>query len=123
MRYTRFHEWVFREEGATYVRMGLTVHAQQQLGEIVYVELPEVGKRVCAGQELAVLESTKAASDIYSPLTGKIVAVNETLLYQPALINHAAESEGWICLLEIESQEEWEQLLTKEDYQKLFSHL
>jgi glycine cleavage system H protein len=89
LRYTASHEWVRTEPDGT-VTVGITDHAQQQLGDVVYVELPEVGRQCTAGQACAVIESVKAASDIYAPLAGEIVAVNETLRERPESVNEDA---------------------------------
>lgn len=90
--------WV-RQEEQGHLRVGLTKNAQHEQGDVVYVELPAIGKRVEEGQEIAVLESTKAATDIYSPVTGIVVAVNEKLRASPELINRDPEGEGWLCQL------------------------
>lgn len=115
MRYTETHEWVEIDE-ERHAIVGITDYAQRELGDVVYVELPQVGKEVAKGDEVAVLESTKAASDIYTPLSGKIIAVNEALAESPELINSAAESEGWIFKLAPSNRAEMEELLTPEQY-------
>ena len=116
MRYTESHEWI--EEGGNPKKVGITEHAQKELGDIVYVELPKIGSQVKKGQEVAVLESTKAAADIYAPLSGKIVEVNEKLKENPALLNTSPEQEGWIYKLE-GGDGDLSSLLTKEQYQKM----
>lgn len=114
-RYSETHEWVEVEAGQ--VRVGVSNFAQKELGDIVYVELPTVGKRVKAGGEVAVLESTKAAADVYSPLSGTILAVNDTLAEHPEFINSAAESDGWLYTMHAEVPEEMEVLCDAEAYQ------
>ncbi|MDH4073688.1 MAG: glycine cleavage system protein GcvH [Gammaproteobacteria bacterium] len=93
--YTSEHEWLRREEDGT-VTVGITDHAQSALGDLVYVELPEVGHEVEAGGEMAVVESVKAASDVYAPISGEVVAVNESLADDPEQINADPYGDGWI---------------------------
>jgi glycine cleavage system H protein len=95
LKYTNEHEWLRQEEDGT-VTIGITDHAQGALGDLVYVELPEVDQEVEAGGEMAVVESVKAASDVYAPITGQVVAVNEALSDDPELINADAYGDGWI---------------------------
>ncbi len=95
LKYTNEHEWLRQEEDGT-VTIGITDHAQSALGDLVYVELPEVGQDVESGGEMAVVESVKAASDVYAPISGEVVAVNEALSDDPELINGDAYGEGWI---------------------------
>ena len=98
LRYTKDHEWVRREDDGS-VTVGITDHAQEQLGDLVFVELPEVGASLDAGAECCVVESVKAASDVYCPLTGEVSAVNEALADSPELINSDAYGEGWLFRL------------------------
>ncbi len=105
MKFTESHEWM-EEEADGVVRLGITAYAQNELGEIVYVELPKVGKQVKAQEEMAILESTKAATDLYSPVTGTIVEVNHRLKERPELINQSPEQEGWICRIRLSHPEE-----------------
>jgi glycine cleavage system H protein len=98
LSYTREHEWV-RTEADGAVVVGISDHAQAQLGELVYVELPEVGRVVEAGAALAVVESTKAASDVYAPVSGSVVAVNEALNASPELVNGSPYRDGWLVRL------------------------
>ncbi len=114
MRFTDSHEWITVENGVGTV--GITDHAQKELGEVVYVELPAVGKRVKAGDEVAVLESTKAAADIYSPVSGEIVEINQKLGDFIHQINSSAESDGWLFRIKLADTAETEKLLNKEDY-------
>lgn len=99
LRYTADHEWVRREADGSVV-VGITDHAQQQLGELVFVELPEIGREVAAHEACAVVESVKAASDVYAPLAGRVIAVNEALAAEPGLVNASPYAEGWLLRLE-----------------------
>lgn len=117
MKYTESHEWILLEGNIGIV--GITEYAQKELGEIVYVELPQVGKKVEAGDEVAVLESTKAAADIYSPVSGTITEVNTTLSSSTDLINHSPQKEGWIFKIHVHSLDQIEQLLDETAYQLL----
>jgi glycine cleavage system H protein len=108
MKYTETHEWI-RVEGDLGT-VGISKHAEKELGEIVYVELPIVGRAVRAGEEAAVLESTKAAADVYSPVSGIIVAVNEALNDQSNLINKSPEEQGWIYKIKLTNLSEWDAL-------------
>lgn len=98
LRYTSDHEWV-RQEGAT-VRIGITDYAQDALGDVVFVQLPEPDAHLDAGQSISEVESTKSVSDIYSPLPGRVVEVNAELLDTPQLLNQDPYGEGWICVIE-----------------------
>lgn len=98
--YTEEHEWALVAEGAT-IRIGITDYAQHQLGDIVFVELPEVGAKVGAGDSLGSIESVKTVSDLYSPVAGKVTKVNEALLDQPELVNAEPYEGGWIAELEV----------------------
>lgn len=117
MKYTETHEWI-ETEGNTGV-IGITNHAQKQLGDIVYIELPKVGRQIKAGEEVAVLESTKAAADVYSPISGTILEVNEALKNQPELINQDSEKSGWLYKIQVSDPSEIEKLLDKSSYELL----
>lgn len=119
MKYTKTHEWIKIDEKGNGI-VGISDHAQGELGEIVYVELPKVGKAVKAGEEAAVLESTKAAADVYSPVSGTILEVNQKLSEQSELVNKSPENEGWLFKIQLSQREELNDLLEKESYQKLF---
>jgi len=108
MKYTKTHEWIKLENDIGTV--GITEYAQKELGEIVYAELPTVGKEVIAGKEVAVLESTKAAADLYSPVTGEIVEVNSNLSQNTGLINSSPLTDGWIYKIRLKNPQEYEQL-------------
>jgi glycine cleavage system H protein len=99
LQYTTEHEWIRREDDGSVV-VGITDHAQQQLGELVYVELPEAGRTLKPGDALAVVESTKAASDVYAPLAGAVVSVNPALTSQPELVNTDPYGAGWLVRLQ-----------------------
>ncbi|QVL57441.1 MAG: glycine cleavage system protein GcvH [Simkaniaceae bacterium] len=114
MKYAETHEWIEANEGKG--RVGISIHAQKELGEIVYVELPKVGQEVKAGEEVAVLESTKAAADIYSPVSGKITAINERVKKDPSLMNTFPEGEGYLFEVTLTQPEELEALTSKDEY-------
>lgn len=95
LKYTRTHEWLRPEDDGTYT-VGISDHAQDALGDLVFVETPEVGRSVTAGEACAVVESVKAASDIYSPIDGEVIAANDALAAQPELLNTDPYGEGWI---------------------------
>lgn len=114
VKYTKDHEWVVIEGNIATV--GISNHAQHSLGDLVYVELPAIDKEVAKGEETAVVESVKAASDVYSPLSGKIIKVNEALEDNPDLINQNAEGDGWMWQVEISNPDEINELLEPDDY-------
>jgi glycine cleavage system H protein len=116
MKFTETHEWVAVHEGIGTV--GVTNHAQHELGDIVYVELPKKGKQVKKGEEVVVLESTKAAADVYSPVSGTILEVNEVLNSTSELVNKSPEEAGWLFKIEIANMEEIKDLMDKEAYLK-----
>ena len=99
LQYTKEHEWVRRDDDGTFV-VGITDHAQQQLGELVYVELPEAGRALKPGDALAVVESTKAASDVYAPIAGSVFGVNPVLASEPELVNTDPYGAGWLVRLQ-----------------------
>lgn len=115
LKYATSHEWV-RNEGNGVVTVGITEHAQGLLGDMVFVELPDVGDNVSTGDDVAVAESVKAASDIYAPLTGEVVEVNEDLEDSPELVNSDAFGDGWLFKLKIEDEGELANLLDAEGY-------
>jgi glycine cleavage system H protein len=114
VRYTKEHEWV-RLDGDL-ATVGISDHAQQQLGDVVFVELPEVGRQVSQGGSMAVVESVKAASDVYAPLSGEVVEINRALETDPALVNRSAEDEGWFCRLRIGDPGQLTELMDAEAY-------
>ncbi|WP_461535630.1 glycine cleavage system protein GcvH [Spongorhabdus nitratireducens] len=115
LRYASSHEWVQVEEGGV-VAIGITDHAQQLLGDVVFVELPEVGTALSTGDEVGVVESVKAASDIYAPVSGEVVAVNEELDEAPETVNSAPYTDGWIFKLKLSDESELESLLDADGY-------
>jgi glycine cleavage system H protein len=117
LKYVATHEWA-RQEGEEIVTVGITDHAQDLLGDIVYIELPTIGQHVSGGDECGVVESVKAASDIYSPLTGEVVEINEDLQQKPALVNEDPYGSGWIFRLRVKQPNEFNELLTPENYVK-----
>src|ERR1700754_4942069 len=114
IRYTKEHEWV-RLDGDI-ATIGVTDHAQEQLGDVVFVELPEIGREVAVDEACAVVESVKAASDIYAPLAGKVVETNSEITDDPSLVNSDAEGEGWFFRLEIDNAAAFEALLDEDAY-------
>ena len=115
-RYTKEHEWVALDGDIATV--GITDHAQGQLGDVVFVELPELNREVAAGEACAVVESVKAASDVYAPLTGKVVETNSEIIDDPALVNSDAEGEGWFFRLEIDDTDAFEALMDADAYEE-----
>ncbi len=115
MKFLKSHEWVEVLDDGT-ARVGITDHAQELLGDMVYVELPEVGQALSTGEECAVVESVKAASDVYSPLSGEVVEVNEELADTPDLVNHHPYGDGWLFRIKIEESAELDELLDADAY-------
>ncbi|MEE9357187.1 glycine cleavage system protein GcvH [Candidatus Vondammii sp. HM_W22] len=115
LKYTKSHEWI-RDEGDGTVTVGITEHAQELLGDLVFVELPEVGASVDAGNECAVVESVKAASDVYSPVTGEVVATNEALADAPETINQDAFGNGWLYKVKLDDVAQLSDLLDADGY-------
>lgn len=118
LKYTREHEWVARTDTGT-VRVGITDYAQQQLGDVVFVQLPDVGQAVTAGQTLGEVESTKSVSDIYAPLAGEVLARNDELDSEPELINSDPYGDGWLVELSLSDPAALDELLSAADYQQL----
>jgi len=114
IRYSREHEWVRGSDGI--IRIGIDDYAQDQLGEIVYVELPEIGLQMVRGDELGSVESVKAVSEVYSPVSGEVVAVNEKLQETPELINESCYEEGWIAELKPAFPAELDALMSNTEY-------
>ncbi len=115
LKYTSTHEWI-EDEGDGTVKVGITDHAQALLGDMVYIELPDIGRNVDAGEECTVVESVKAASDVYSPVTGEIVEVNELLSEDPALVNKDAYGDGWLFRVQLAENTDLDDLLDAEGY-------
>jgi glycine cleavage system H protein len=118
LKYANSHEWARVESDGTVI-VGITDHAQDALGDIVFIELPESGIEVEAGAEIAVVESVKAASDIYSPVSGEIIEVNSALEDEPELVNGSPYDDGWLFSVKISSSEDFRDLLDAEGYQAL----
>jgi len=117
--YTKEHEWAQVDENI--VTVGITEFAQNQLGEIVYVELPEVGQKVTQNQPFGVVESVKAVSDLYSPVSGTVIEVNNTLVDDPAPLNDDPMNDGWLIRIEMDTEKELAQLMRAGDYKKLIA--
>ena len=115
LRYATSHEWV-RNEGNGIVTVGITEHAQDLLGDMVFVELPDVGDNISTGDDVAVAESVKAASDIYAPVSGEVIEVNEDLEDSPELVNSDAYGDGWMFKVKLADESELDALLDAEGY-------
>ncbi|QMT61767.1 MULTISPECIES: glycine cleavage system protein GcvH [unclassified Legionella] len=115
LKFTNTHEWI--KEDQNEVTVGITDHAQQLLGDMVFVELPEIGDEVSAGEELGVVESVKAASDFYAPVSGIVTAINEVVVENPALVNSEPYAAGWLVKMKPSHPDEINSLLTAEQYQ------
>ncbi len=118
LRYLETHEWV-RNDGDGIATIGITDHAQDSLGDVVFVELPEVGRELSAGEESAVVESVKAASDIYAPVSGEVVAVNEALEDEPETVNNSPYGDGWFYKVRMSDPSELDELLDADGYREL----
>lgn len=117
LKFTQTHEWI--EPGQTDMRVGISNHAQKLLGALVFVELPEAGRHVQAGEEIGVVESVKAASDFYAPITGTITAINSNLQDKPEMINEDPYGEGWLVRIKPDSASDLDTLLSNNDYLNL----
>jgi len=122
LKYTKDHEWIREQDDGTVV-IGITDHAQASLGDLVFVELPEIENPVASGDACAVVESVKAASDVYSPLSGTIAAANEALADAPELVNSDPYGEGWLFQMRPDSPHQLEELLDSEDYERVLTQL
>jgi glycine cleavage system H protein len=118
LRYSKSHEWV-KDEGDGTVTVGITAHAQELLGDLVFVDLPEAGSQVEAGNDCAVVESVKAASDVYSPVTGEVTEINEALDGAPETINEDAFGDGWMFKVKLDDAGELDGLLDADAYDAL----
>jgi len=116
LKYVASHEWLRMEDDGT-ITISITDHAQEALGDIVYVELPDVGDTVAVDDEVAVVESVKAASDVYAPITGEVVAINEALEDDPEVINTDPYGEGWMYRIKPDNADDFDSLLSAEEYQ------
>ena len=117
LKYTDSHEWI--KINSSIATIGITDHAQSELTDIVFAELPEIGKQIKKGDELCVVESVKSVSEIYAPLSGKIVKINEKLEDAPEIINGQPYDDGWLVEIEIENKDEIDSLISASDYKKL----
>ena len=122
LRYTSEHEWLRQEEDGS-VTVGITDHAQSALGDLVYVELPEVGQELEAGEEMAVVESVKAASDVYSPISGLVLEINVDLANEPEKINIDPYGDGWIVRLQSPSNIDSSDIMNPDSYQAMLDEL
>jgi glycine cleavage system H protein len=120
-RYTKDHEWVVLDGDIATV--GITDHAQEQLGDLVHVELPELERAVAEGETCAVVESVKAAADVFAPLTGKVVEVNETIVEDPSIVNSDAEGEGWFFRIELDDTDSFDALMDQDAYDEFLETL
>lgn len=120
LKYTETHEWI-REEGDNTFSVGITDHAQSMLGDIVFVELPEIDVDVSAKDEVAVIESVKTAADIYTPLTGHIMAINEQLTGTPDVVNRDPYGDGWLFRIKIDNTAQLDELLDVNSYENSIS--
>ncbi|MDH5541332.1 MAG: glycine cleavage system protein GcvH [Nitrospinota bacterium] len=121
LKYTKEHEWVIESEGMVIV--GITDYAQDALGDVVFVELPEVGSEVKAGEPFGVVESVKSVSDLYAPITGKVVEINNGLEDEPELVNNSPFDEGWMIKIEVYDESELDDLLSSSDYEEYVKSL
>ena len=120
-RYTKEHEWV-RMEGDV-ATVGITDHAAEALGDLVFIELPEIGREVSRDEACAVVESVKAASDVYAPLSGTIVEANQPAVEDPAMVSTNAEGDGWFFKIQLDDPEEFEELMDEAEYQDYLESL
>jgi len=118
LKYAKSHEWVETISEGTY-RVGISDHAQDLLGDMVFIELPEVGQTISAQEECAVVESVKAASDVYSPLSGEVVEINEALVDGPDLVNRDPYGDGWLFTVKATDPDELDELIAADEYIKL----
>jgi glycine cleavage system H protein len=119
LKYTREHEWA-KQDGDR-VRVGITAYAQEQLGDVVFVELPKVGAKVTASKNFGVVESVKAVSDLFAPVSGEVVEVNGELAQKPEIVNQEPYGKGWMLVVKPSSKGEWDQLLTAQQYEELIA--
>ena len=121
LKFTREHEWIKIEEDAAII--GISDFAQEQLGDIVSIELPKAGGVFRQGQTMAIIDSVKASSDIYAPISGEIIEVNEGLIERPEMINQSPYDSGWIAKIKPSNMEEFETLMTKEKYDRYIGEI
>ena len=121
VKFSKDHEWV--SVAGDIATIGITNHAQEQLGDVVFVELPAIGKKVSKGGDAAVVESVKAASEVYAPVTGEVIDVNKELEGDPALVNRGAEGDGWFMKVKLSNPSELSELMDKAAYDKFVASL
>ena len=121
-RYTQDHEWAHLEDNDT-VTVGITDFAQEQLGDIVFIELPPVGETFDAGEELAVIESVKAAAELKSPVSGTVIEVNEELEDSPETVNMHPTEDGWFCRIKMDDMDEFDELMDSDEYEDYLTEL
>ena len=114
MKYTKTHEWI--NTNGDIVTLGITDHAQEQLSDVVYVDFPKVGKKIEMGESFMTIESVKAASDIYTPVSGEVLEINEALVDSPEWVNQDPEEKGWLVKIKISDPKKMGDLLNKDDY-------
>lgn len=119
MKYTKSHEWI--QVNGDIGTIGISNYAQEELGNIVFADLPCIGKQLTIGQEVAILESTKAAADIYTPVSGVVVEINPDLRENPSLINSSSEEKGWLFKLQLSNLQELDSLLSENEYQSMIN--
>ena len=119
--YTKEHEWL--QVDGDVATVGISDHAQEQLGEIVFVDLPDTGKTLAKGDDMAVVESVKAASDVYAPISGEVVEVNDSLGDEPVQVNDSPEDKGWFCKIKVGDPGELDDLMDADAYQKFLETL
>ena len=115
LKYVASHEWLRMEDDGT-ITVGITDHAQDLLGDIVFIELPEVGDTVAVDDEIAVVESVKAASDVYAPITGEIVAINDSLEDEPEIVNTDPYGDGWFFKIRPDNGDDYDELMSADEY-------
>lgn len=119
MKFVDTHEWIKPEDETDIVAVGITNHAQELLGDLVYLELPEVGQLITSGETIGVVESVKAASDLYAPISGEVVAINDEAVADPTIINSDPHVAGWMIKVKLSNVAELEQLLSADKYKNL----
>lgn len=119
LKYTQTHEWLRRD--GDIITTGITEHAQDKLGEVVFIELPDSSAKINASDDVCVVESVKAAADVYAPISGTIEEVNEVLIDAPSLVNSDPYGDGWLYKIKLSDEQEYEELLNSNDYQEFIS--
>ncbi|MDH5649075.1 MAG: glycine cleavage system protein GcvH [Gammaproteobacteria bacterium] len=120
LKYTKSHEWVRKNSDGS-MTIGISAHAQELMGDMVYIELPEAGAELEAGNDCAVVESVKAASDVYAPVSGEVLEVNEALNDNPEIVNKDPYGDGWMFRIQPSEEEQWEELIDADDYEAMIA--